>query len=173
MEPPQGTLDELDFTILGYLQKDGRRSFTDIANELGMSVGAIRNRVGRLIEDKTLLVIGRVDPNRAGFHAYASIYIAVRPANLINAVAAELARLPEVSFLVSISGDYDLEVNVMCRNNDHLSYLTEETIHKIAGVHHTKTTMYLKVIKWGQPDLSLLQNGRSHPDRGGKQSDGR
>jgi Lrp/AsnC family transcriptional regulator for asnA, asnC and gidA len=161
MEDSPGTLDELDFTILSYLQKDGRMSFTGIASKMGMSVGAIRNQVGKLIEDKTLQVIGRVDPNRVGFQAYASIYVAVRPAGLIDSVAAELARLPEVSFLVAISGDYDLEVNVMCRNNDHLSSLTKGKIQKIPGVHHTRTTMYLKVIKWGQPDLSLLRNGSS------------
>ena len=55
-------LDELNFQLLLHLQKDGRKSFTELAEELGVSVGTVRNRVTRLIEDKTLQITGRVDP---------------------------------------------------------------------------------------------------------------
>lgn len=40
-------LDELNFQILVQLQKDGRKSFTELAEELGVSVGTVRNRVDR------------------------------------------------------------------------------------------------------------------------------
>ena len=55
------------------------------------------------------------------------------------------------------SGDYDLEVDVMCRDNDHLVQFVNN-ISNIAGVHQTKTTIYFKVYKFAQPDLRLLEH---------------
>ncbi len=142
MDIPHTELDQLDFEILSQLQKDGRKSFTDIADQLKVSVGTIRNRVQWLTETKTLQVIGRVDPEKIGFHAYASIFIKVSPASQIIPVAEKITRFPEVSFLAMISGNYDLEVNVMCRNNDHLLWLMNEKIHKIKGVDETSTYVF-------------------------------
>ena len=157
MDIPHTELDQLDFEILSQLQKDGRKSFTDIADQLKVSVGTIRNRVQWLTETKTLQVIGRVDPEKIGFHAYASIFIKVSPASQIIPVAEKITRFPEVSFLAMISGNYDLEVNVMCRNNDHLLWLMNEKMHKIKGVDETSTNMYFRVFKIAQPDLRLVK----------------
>ncbi|EHQ30443.1 Lrp/AsnC family transcriptional regulator [Mucilaginibacter paludis] len=152
-----GSLDELDFSILMLLQQDGRMSFTVMAEKLGVSISNIRTRVGKLIDDKTIQIVGRVNPEKVGFHAYAHIKISIRPANLIEHVAAKLMEFPEVSFLASTSGDFDLEVDVMCRDNSHLVQVVNERIAPIEGVYQTKTDMYFKVLKLAQPDLSGLR----------------
>ncbi|MEO6523642.1 MAG: Lrp/AsnC family transcriptional regulator [Mucilaginibacter sp.] len=151
------TLDELDFSILMLLQEDGRMSFTVMAEKLGVSISNIRTRVGKLIEDKTIQIVGRVNPEKVGFHAYAHIKISIRPANLIEDVAKKVMEFPEVSFLASTSGDFDLEVDVMCRDNSHLVEVVNERIARIEGVYQTKTDMYFKVLKLAQPDLSGLR----------------
>jgi Lrp/AsnC family transcriptional regulator for asnA, asnC and gidA len=148
--------DELDFAILSCLQKDGRMSFTVIAEKLKVSIGTIRTRFNKLIEDGTINIIGRVDPEKVGFRSYAHIAVYVRPATLKEKVAQRISKMPEVSFLAMTSGDYDLEVDVMCRDNDHLVQFVNE-ISKIEGVHQTKTTIYFKVYKYAQPDLNLLK----------------
>ena len=74
-------LDELDFAILSYLQQDGRMSFTVIAEKLKVSIGTIRTRFNKLIEDGTINIVGRVNPENVGFHAYAHIAVFVRPAS--------------------------------------------------------------------------------------------
>lgn len=150
------TLDELDFSVLVLLQQDGRVSFTVMAEKLGVSISTVRTRVTRLLEDKTIQIVGRVNPEKVGFHAYAHIKISVRPANLIEQVANQLLELREVSFLAITSGDFDLEVDVMCRDNNHLLQVINEQISKVEGVYHTKTDMYFKVLKYAQPDLNLL-----------------
>lgn len=149
-------LDELDFSILSSLQKDGRMSFTVIAEKLKVSIGTIRTRFNKLIEDGTISIIGRVDPEKVGFRSYAHIAVFVRPATFKEKVATRIAKLPEVSFLAMTSGDYDLEVDVMCRDNDHLVEFVNK-ISEIEGVHQTKTTIYFKVYKYAQPDLNLLK----------------
>lgn len=155
MEKTNIELDNLDFAILSCLQKDGRMSFTVIAKKLKVSIGTIRTRFNKLIEDGTIQIIGRVNPDKVGFNAYAHIAVYVRPATLKEKIAQKISRMPEVSFLAGTSGDYDLEVDVMCRNNEHLVSCIND-ISKINGVYQTKTTLYFKVYKYAQPDLNLL-----------------
>ena len=150
------SMDTLDFAIVSCLQQDGRMSFTVMAEKLKVSIGNIRTRVNKLIEEGTINIIGRVNPEKVGFQSYAQIAVYVRPIPLKEKVAQKIARLPEVSFLASTSGDYDLEVDVMCRNNDHLLEFVN-TISTMEGVYQTKTTLYFKVYKYSQPDLSLLR----------------
>ncbi len=150
------TLDSLDFEILSFLQKDGRMSFTVIAEKLKVSIGTVRTRFNKMIEEGTVNIIGRVNPDKVGFRCYAHIAIFVRPATFKEKVAQNIAELPEVSFLAMTSGDYDLEVDVMCRDNNHLVDFVNE-ISKIEGVNQTKTTIYFKVYKYAQPDLKLLK----------------
>ncbi len=150
------SMDELDYGILSCLQEDGRMSFTVIAEKLNVSIGTIRTRFNKMLEDGTVHIIGRVDPDKVGFRCYAHIAVFVRPATLKDKVAKKIAKLPEVSFLALTSGDYDLEVDVMCRDNNHLVEFVN-TISQIEGVHQTNTTIYFKVYKYAQPDLKLLK----------------
>lgn len=152
----QNGLDQLDFDILSFLQQDGRMSFTVIAEKLSVSIGTVRTRFNKMIEDGTVNIIGRVDPDKVGFHCYAHIAVFIRPATMKEKVAQKIAGLPEVSFLAMTSGDYDLEVDVMCRDNNHLVEFVN-TISHIEGVYQTKTTIYFKVYKYAQPDLKLLK----------------
>lgn len=157
MEKTYSTLDDLDFAILLCLQKDGRMSFTEIAEQLNVSVGTARTRLNRLIDEGVISIVGRVDPEKVGFGAYAHIAVYVRPATLIEPVAQEIVKKPEVSFLASTSGEYDLEVDVMCRSNTHLVQFVNE-ISRIEGVYRTQTTLYFNVYKYAQPNLNLLQD---------------
>lgn len=150
-------LDDLDYKILEKLIKDGRKSFTDIADELNVSVGTIRNRFNVFVENELLTIIGRVNPDKIGFHTYAQILIKVRPVDKVTQVADNIANLPEVSFLAMTTGAYDLEVNVMCRDNEHLVQLMTNHITKMDGIFESATNIYFKVYKYAQPDLYLLK----------------
>ena len=156
MEKNTIILDDLDFAILSYLQKDGRMSFTVIAKKLKVSIGTVRTRFNKLIDDGTINIIGRVNPGKVGFNSYAHIAVYIRPATFKEKIAQKISKMPEVSFLAGTSGDYDLEVDVMCRNNEHLVEFVND-ISKLEGVLQTKTTVYFKVYKYAQPDLNLLK----------------
>ncbi len=149
-------MDQLDFRILIHLQEDGRRPFTEIAKSLNITEGTVRNRVNKMVADKTLQIIGLVDPHRVGLDTPALIHVAVQPA-LLEEAAAAISRFPEVSYLLMVAGDYDLVVEVMCRDREHLTGLITDRLHKVNGVTDTKTTFILHVYKVVQPDLSLVQ----------------
>ncbi len=149
--------DELDFQLMQSLQRDGRESFSDLAKKLGIAVSTVSKRYVNLVDRGILKIIGRVDPNKVGFNSYASILVQVEGIEGVARVAKEIAQLPEVSFLAMRTGEYDLEVNVMCCDNNHLLDLMNNHLYRIEGIRKTETVMYLKVYKWGQPELSLVQ----------------
>ena len=96
-------MDDLDLAILASLQTDGRRPFTDIAQELGVSEGTVRNRVSKLIDKKILHIVGLVDPGALGFNAPAVIGVSISEGD-IEQIAAEIAAYNEVSYLIMVSG---------------------------------------------------------------------
>jgi Lrp/AsnC family transcriptional regulator for asnA, asnC and gidA len=147
-------IDDLDFSILEHLQEDGRKPFAQIANELGVAVGTVRNRVLKMFEDNTLSIIARVNPQRVGFNAYTTILVSIEPEYLEES-SHEIARFPEVSYLSIITGEYDVMVDVMCRNTQHLKDFLINRLAKVKGIKELKTMLILHVLKFSQPDLRL------------------
>lgn len=139
-------MDNLDLEIISHLRSDGRKPFTEISSALGVSEGTIRNRVSRLIEEKVIQIVGLADPYKLGQDAPAIIGISVVPAAM-EAVAAELVKHPEVSYLVAVSGEFDLMLEVMCKNRDHLSEFLNETVRMIEGISRTQTYFILHTYK--------------------------
>ncbi len=153
-------MDELDLGIIEYLQHDGRMPFTEIAQLLNVSEGTIRNRVARLIEDRTLHIVGLIDPSRLGFDAPAMIGITVQGEN-IEDVATEIASFPEVSYLIMVSGEYDLIVEVLCRDRQHLATFLNQSLRQVAGVMRSQTFMTLRTFKmaYGARPMTELSQG--------------
>lgn len=139
-------MDELDRDIIELLRNDGRMRFTKIAEELGVAEGTVRNRVARLQEEKTLQIIGMTDPHRMGYEAPAVICVNIQPPHLEEAAAA-FAALPEVSYLIMVSGEYDLLIEVQCRDREHLVSFLHEHLQTIPGVRRTQTFMILHTYK--------------------------
>ena len=167
--PPQASklheLDELDFAILSHLREDGRKSFTELANTLNVSVGTVRNRYANLVQDKILQVYGRVNPQQIGFIAYAHILVSVRPSHHIEHILDEFMTYPEVAFLAVTTGEYDIVLDVMCRDSEHLNELIRERVQKIEGVYYTTTNIYLKVLKTAQPEIKQFFMEEENGDR--------
>ena len=137
-------MDQLDVRILDLLQVDGRRPFVQIAKELGVSDATVRARVERLTKRGTVKFVVDVDPNELGL---TYVYIGVRvqgPA--MNRVVERMASLPEVIFLVRITGGYDLLAELVCRDNDDLMHLMDE-MRAIPGVVSLDVFTVLKVEK--------------------------
>jgi Lrp/AsnC family transcriptional regulator for asnA, asnC and gidA len=152
-------LDETEREIISYLQYDGRMPFTQIANELGVTEGAVRKRVNKLIEEGRLQIVGIVEPQELGWNEAGMIGISVQP-DKINLVAEAVASLPEVVYLFQAAGEFDLFAEVYCRNKQHFVSFLNEKLLKIPGVDRTSSFMILKMYKlsyrWGESD-SLIQ----------------
>jgi Lrp/AsnC family transcriptional regulator for asnA, asnC and gidA len=151
-------LDKLDFEILSHLESDGRKSYSAIARATGVSTATVYNRVSKMVGNKTLTIVGRVNPFRAGLGVFALVFIAIRPPQLIDEAVETVLKYPEVSFCGVVTGKFDIHIDVMCRDNDHLYELLHDRICNIPGVVDTETTPILRVYQWMQPSLQLLKD---------------
>ena len=149
-------MDELDIKIVNELQRDGRMPFTDIAKTLNVSEGTVRNRVARLIDEQVIHVVGMLDPTHVGFEAPAMIGVTVQPA-ILESVAETIASFPEVSYLIMVSGEFDLFVEVFCRDRDDLAAFLNQKLHQVNGVVRTQTFMTLKIFKMAYGAQPLIK----------------
>jgi len=144
-------LDDVDKQLIEALQHDGRRPYTQLAGEVGLSEAAVRQRVRRLVDAGVTQIVGVTDPLRLGFRRMAMV--GIRIDGDVRGAADAVAALPEVDYLVIVAGSYDLLVEVVCEDDDRLLELLNDKIRKVPGVASTDTFTYLKICKqtysWG------------------------
>lgn len=148
-------LDSIDLQIIEILQDDGRAAFTAIARQLDISEGAVRNRVGQLIQSKVLRIIGVADPMAMGYDAFAMVGLKLIPGQDPQMAARYFSDLDEVTYVLFAAGRYDLMIEVICKTHDQLAaflrkhcYARKElsSVEPMVGL-----ALYKSMLKWGQP----------------------
>lgn len=154
------SVDEIDQRIIEALQQDGRRPFTKIAADMGISEASVRQRVAHLINTQVMQIVAITNPVKLGFTMASMIGIRVSGERLLEA-AQEISAFDEVIYLILCAGSFDILAEVVCRDNDHfLKFLTEK-LYKVQGVQQAETYMYLRVYK--QNDWAFLSQAQVVP----------
>lgn len=150
-QQPPVALDDIDKRLIEALQQDGRRPYTQLAQEVGLSEAAVRQRVRRLVDTGVTQIVAVTDPMTLGFRRMAMI--GVRIEGDVRAVADAISELPEIDYLVIVAGSFDLLVEAVCEDDQDLLALLNDKIRAVAGVSSTDTFTYLKICKetytWG------------------------
>jgi len=148
---PGGLLDDVSKAIIEQLQEDGRRPYATIGKAVGLSESAVRSRVQRLTDAGVIQIVAVSDPQTVGFPRQAMI--GVRVEGDLESVADKLAGIPEVDYLVVTAGSFDILMEVVCEDDDHLLQVINRSIRATPGVLHSETFVYLKLRKqiytWG------------------------
>jgi Lrp/AsnC family transcriptional regulator for asnA, asnC and gidA len=148
---PSILLDEVNKKIVEQLQADGRRSYAAIAGAVGLSEAAVRQRVQRLLEAGVMQIVAVTDPLQVGFARQAMI--GVNADGDLRDIADKLAALPEVDYVVITAGSFDILLEVVCEDDEHLLALLNDAIRSVPGVRDTETFVYLRLAKqtytWG------------------------
>ena len=148
---PASMLDSANRAIIEALQKDGRRPYGAIAEEVGLSEAAVRRRVQRLRESGVIQIVAVTDPLQLGFTRQA--LVGIQAEGDVRQNAAKVVAIPEVDYVVMCAGSFDLLAEVVCEDDDSLLRLLNDSIRSISGVRSTETFLYLKLAKqtytWG------------------------
>jgi len=143
-------LDDISKQIIEQLQTDGRRSYAAIGKAVGLSEAAVRQRVQRLHETGIMQIVAVTDPLKLGFRRQAMI--GLRCDGDAQAVADELAAMDEIDYVVLTAGSFDLLLEVVCEDDDHLLEILTR-VRGVPSVSSTETFVYLKLRKqtytWG------------------------
>ena len=137
--------DEVDQKIIRYLQRNGREAFAKIGEEIGVPASTVRDRTKRLVDSNILRIVGVLNPLKTGERVMANIGVKLSGGNH-RAVAEIIGRFDEVSYLVICAGSFDLLVEVICRDNNHLLEVTS-TLQQIEGVLSTEAFIYYSIVK--------------------------
>ncbi|MGO9558993.1 MAG: Lrp/AsnC family transcriptional regulator [Acidimicrobiales bacterium] len=148
---PGAPLDDVSRQLVEALQEDGRRSYAALAQDVGLSEAAVRQRVKRLLDDGVMQIVAVTDPMTVGFSRQAMV--GIKAEGDLRAVAKRLSKLPELEYVVLCAGSFDLLVELVCEDDEHLLRLLDESIRSIEGVRETETFVYLRLEKqtyaWG------------------------
>jgi Lrp/AsnC family transcriptional regulator for asnA, asnC and gidA len=139
-------LDEIDRYIIQTLQKDGREAFAQIAEDLKVSPGMIRQRYNRLVELGYLKVIAATNPLMMGKRTMAMIGVRTDGRKMLEA-ANKISKFDEVVYVVFVSGGYDIMLEVFCKDHEDLLKFMTEKLAKVDGVRETESFIYLKIAK--------------------------
>ena len=151
-QPTLGSgVDDVGKRLIEELQQDGRRSYAALAKTVGLSEAAVRQRVQRMVDSGLMQVVAVTDPLQVGFHRQAMIGLRVE-GDLVR-VADELAKIDEVDYVVITAGSFDILLELVCEDDDHLLRVLSERVRILPGVRATETFVYLKLAKqtyaWG------------------------
>jgi len=155
-------LDSLDRQIISLLQPDGRRPFADIAREVGVSEGTVRQRYQRLVNEGILQVVAVADPFKIGFHSMAMIGVkaTLDGRRTLDDVAQDIADFREVSYVVMSTGDFDLLVEVIVENSEDLASFLINRLHRVDGVAETEAFVLLRVYKMNLGGWRMVEASR-------------
>jgi Lrp/AsnC family transcriptional regulator, regulator for asnA, asnC and gidA len=149
-----GSRERIDGTsraIIEQLQADGRRSYAAIGQAVGLSEAAVRQRVQKLVDSGVMQIVAVTDPMQTGFARQAMVSIEVT--GDVESIAEQLAKIPEVDYIVVTAGSWDILAEVVVEDDAHLLRLVNGEIRTIEGVTRTESFLYLKLVKqtynWG------------------------
>ena len=155
------TLDQADRAIIHALKSDARMPFSQIASQLGVSPGMVRQRVQRMTADGTLQLVAVTNLLKIGYHTMALIGVKADGNRLLE-IAREIATFEEVIYLTVCSAAYNLLVEVTCLDNGHLLTFLTEKLYSVEGVRDTETFIYLDIVKeiytWDPPATEPSSN---------------
>ncbi|NUR93489.1 MAG: Lrp/AsnC family transcriptional regulator, partial [Nonomuraea sp.] len=109
--PDREELGAAERAVADLLIRDGRMSYTQLAEELGASVPTVRRKVSWLLERRLVRLRAEVEPALLGLQVEVQVGLQVRPA-AIDAVGRELAGHPGVRYCAAMAGRHDLLLEV-------------------------------------------------------------
>lgn len=145
------SIDPVSLAIIEQLQEDGRRPYAAIGKAVGLSEAAVRQRVQKLLDQGVMQIVAVTDPLTVGLRRQAMVGINVD--GDLDPVADGLTAMEEVEYVVVTAGSFDLLIEIVCEDDDHLLDTINKRIRTLPGVRSTESFVYLKLRKqtytWG------------------------
>jgi Lrp/AsnC family leucine-responsive transcriptional regulator len=148
------TLDKLDRHILRKLQDDGRATYDQLAEQVGLSPSAVLRRVKRLEESGVIdRYVALVKPEAVGLGLTAYLNVRLEKhteshkRNPMDLFRASVQTWPEVAECAALTGEMDYLLRVLVEDMAHYSRFIMDTLLKHPSVQDCKTSFVLDRVK--------------------------
>ena len=146
------SIDDVDHEILGLLASDGRRTFSEMAGQIGLSVAAVKRRVDRLRELGVITGFTvKVDHAKLGWGVEAFMELRYTGATPVSDIIGTTTAIPEIQAVYTIAGDPDALIHLRVRDIGHLQEAIDR-LRRHGTVVGTKTLMVLG--SWTRDDTA-------------------
>ena len=141
-------MDAIDKQILNILQEDDRTPYAKISERLGIGISTVHFRIKRLMARGIIKGFSvTVDPGVVGFSSQAWIGLSVDPLKMQD-VAKQLTQYDEVQLVATSTGDHDMVVQVMAKDEKDLWRFIIEKIKPMDGIEkHFHVSSFLDIYK--------------------------
>jgi len=150
-------IDDINIGIIRAL-RDGRRSYRDIAAELGVTENTVRARAGKLQKEGILEITGLIDPEKLPGHRMVLMGVKLQGMNLV-AKGEEFSRLRGVVSVRVVTGRFDLILDVMVKDDDGLLDFFTEQLDRVEGVLSVETFVVYKGYNVRMPYVLEQESG--------------
>lgn len=140
-------IDRIDTQLLQLLQRQGRISQHDLAQEVGLSPPAVGERL-RKLEERGLIrqFTAVVDPKKLGLDVTAFIAVGINGSRFFPAFREKVEERPEILECHSVTGQGSHLLKIRIRDTSALEELLAE-IQSWPGVQWTTTSLVLSTLK--------------------------
>lgn len=136
-------LDDIDRRLLALLERDGRRTFADLAVDVALSQPAVKRRVDRLVEAGVIRgFTAVVDFTLVGLPLEAFCELRFHGATTPGEMEELQRDLAEVAAIYVLTGDFDALCRIRARDVAHLREVIAR-LRAVPGVLGTKTLMVM------------------------------
>jgi Lrp/AsnC family transcriptional regulator for asnA, asnC and gidA len=163
-------LDALDRRLISCLKLDGRMSYSELSERLGVSEGTARNRLGKLLGSGRLQIVPVVEPDTIGYRLNVWIGVRCRP-GASRTVSEGLAQFHAVRYATACAGVYDVICEAVFLSQAEMLQFLEAELQTVEGIVGVETSMVLEIAKTGwewelrEEDPPPKRSRRSGQDR--------
>ena len=143
-------LDDADLRLLRAVQRDAAVAQAELAEAAGVSASLVSRRLTRLKEAGVLrAVVGLVDPARVGLTCAAIIRVRLKDhaAASVRAFRDLVARMPEATFCVMMTGEADYLLKIVARDLPHFQEIVQSKLLRCAAIAHMESSIVLEHLK--------------------------
>jgi len=143
-------LDKIDRHILRVLQQEGRISYVELGERVGLSTTPCMERVRRLERDKFVLGYGaRLNPQKlqANLLVFVEISLSSKSADIFDDFRRAAIKLPHVLECHLVSGDFDYLIKARISEMASYRKLLGDILLKLPGVRESKSYIVMEEIK--------------------------
>ncbi|MBC9937290.1 MULTISPECIES: Lrp/AsnC family transcriptional regulator [unclassified Leucobacter] len=151
---PVSGLTEADERLIALLAEDGRMPATRLAEQLGLKTGAVRRRIEQLIATGTLRVRAEVRPSLFGLHVEAMAWLRVPPSR-VDDLGRRLAESGSVRFCSATTGEFQLMVDVLARDEHELLEFLAQTVGSVDGARTGEVELVLAPVRRGPLSINV------------------
>ena len=141
-------LDDTDRRIIEVLERDARTSLRGIAEEVGVSLGTVSNRVKKLEDNGVIKDYGVIlDSEKVGWNLNVVIGLRIQKGRLIE-IQEKIARDNRVYGVYDVTGEFDSMVIARAVDRSDLDDLSKNVL-SMDGVVRSVTHLVLNTVKEG------------------------